>query len=47
MKEDMKECNLNENGYCICYLKRCYEIEDCAPKLIMERNLRVVKELIK
>jgi len=36
-------CNLNENGMCICYLKKCEEIKDCA----LKRNLETVNKLIK
>lgn len=42
----MKECKLNENGFCICYLKKCNIIKDCAPKLIVKRNMDTVKNLI-
>ncbi len=42
-----KECNLNEKGFCTCYLKECVSILDCAPKLIIKRNMESVNNLIK
>lgn len=39
---EIKECNLNEKGHCTCYLKQCVEIEDCATKLIIKKNLETV-----
>jgi hypothetical protein len=41
-----KECNLNKKGNCECYLKPCKEIKDCAPKLIMERNMKSINKII-
>lgn len=32
-----KLCDLNEDGYCTCYLKSCDKIEDCAPKLLINK----------
>lgn len=43
----MKECKLNEKGKCTCYLKKCINIKDCAPKLIVKRNMESVNKLIK
>lgn len=44
---NVKDCQLNDKGYCTCYLKQCYEISDCAPKLIIKKNMAVVNGLIK
>lgn len=43
----MKNCELNEKGKCACYLKKCNDIKDCAPKLIIKRNMELVNKLIK
>jgi hypothetical protein len=42
----MKDCELNKDGHCTCYLKKCETIKDCAPKLIIRRNLESVNKLI-
>lgn len=44
--KSITDCKLNKSGYCTCYLKLCYVVEDCAPKLIVERNMRCVNKLI-
>ena len=44
---DIKDCPLNEKGYCTCYLKLCKEVSDCAPKLIIKKNMLSVSKLIK
>lgn len=46
MKTNIKDCQLNNKGYCECYLKQCNTIEDCAPKLIIKRNMVTVEKLI-
>lgn len=42
----MENCHLNNKGYCECYLKQCNTIEDCAPKLIVKRNMKSVDSLL-
>ena len=42
----MKECNLNQKGFCTCYQRRCNKINDCALKLINKRNMNTVNKLI-
>ena len=44
--EEIKECHLNKNGNCTCYLEKCVEISDCATKLIIQRNILTVNKLI-
>lgn len=43
---NIKDCQLNDKGYCTCYLKECSAVEDCAPKLITQRNMLTVNKLI-
>lgn len=35
--EDIKECKLNKNSNCTCYLEKCSEISDCALKLMRKK----------
>lgn len=42
----MKNCNLYDNGKCTCYLEKCELITDCAPKMIIKRNMESVNKLI-
>jgi hypothetical protein len=44
--KQMKDCHLNNKGYCECYLKQCNAIGDCTPKLITKRNMLTVEKLI-
>ena len=44
--EEIKECHLNKNGNCTCYLKQCSAVADCATKLIIQRNMITVNKLI-
>ena len=44
--KEILDCKLNNKTFCECYLKQCYTIEDCAPKLIIRKNMEVVNNLI-
>lgn|GEM_PF-4596312 len=41
-----KDCHLYKEGYCTCYLKKCIEVSDCAPKLTIKKNMNRVKEIL-
>ena len=47
MKTNIEDCQLNKKGYCTCYLKQCYEIEDCAPKLILKKNMQSINNILR
>lgn len=36
--KEIKDCPLNVGGFCECYLKKCVQVNDCAPKLLIKRN---------
>ena len=43
---NIEDCQLNDKGKCTCYLKQCWEVSDCAPKLIIKKNMLVVNKLL-
>lgn len=38
---EIKECKLNKESNCTCYLKPCKEVDDCAVKLLIRKGLTV------
>lgn len=40
-KMEIKECKLNKESNCACYLKSCKKVDDCAVKLLMKKGFTV------
>lgn len=38
---EIKECNLNKESNCTCYLKPCGKVDDCAVKLLIKKGFTV------
>lgn len=38
---EIKECKLNKESNCTCYLKPCKGVDNCAVKLLIKKGLTV------
>lgn len=36
---EIKDCKLNVEGFCECYLKKCTVIKDCSLKILIKKGL--------